>query len=153
MSGPCLTDAAPETAPVGGREAAMRRPERQPQRSLRQSASVVSSPPLYRMCHDVTVTGILAAEVSVSLTTKRVNRIVTPHAVTFSHALAAWRLRNLPSSGLRSLPLSRIVQGNVSIAGLIRDRRAGGIFDRDNHGQSTDPGNTNGGGQWVVNQP
>ena len=31
----------------------MRRPERQPQRSLRQSASVVSSPPLYRMCHDV----------------------------------------------------------------------------------------------------
>jgi hypothetical protein len=31
----------------------MRRPERQPQRSLRQPASVVSSPPLYRMCHDV----------------------------------------------------------------------------------------------------
>jgi len=58
----------------------MRRPERQPQRSLRQSASVVSSPPLYRMCHDVTVIGILAAEVSVSLTTKRVNRIpVTPY--------------------------------------------------------------------------
>jgi hypothetical protein len=55
MSAPCLTDAAPETAPGGQfvEKAAMRRPERQPQRSLRQSASVVSSPPLYRMCHDV----------------------------------------------------------------------------------------------------
>ena len=55
MSGPCLTDAAPETAPAGcsWEKAAMRRPERQPQRSLRQSASVVPSPPLYRMCHDV----------------------------------------------------------------------------------------------------
>ena len=47
--GPCLTDAAPEAAPgelfVEG--AATRRPEHQPQRSLRQSASVDSCPPLY----------------------------------------------------------------------------------------------------------
>ena len=45
--------------------------------ALRQSASVVSSPPLYRMCHNVPVIGILADKIIVSLTTKRVNHIVT----------------------------------------------------------------------------
>ena len=47
MSAPCLTDAAPETAPGGKfvEKAAMRRTARQPQRSLRQSASVVSPHP------------------------------------------------------------------------------------------------------------
>src|SRR5438067_7156293 len=46
---PCLTDAAPEAAPgeLFVEEAATRRPEHQRQRSLRQSASVVSYPPLY----------------------------------------------------------------------------------------------------------
>ena len=55
MSGPCLTYAALGPLPAGCscEKAAMRRPERQPQRSLRQSASVVSSPPLRRTCHDV----------------------------------------------------------------------------------------------------
>ena len=57
--GPCLTEAAPEAAPgeLFVEEAATRRPEHQPQRSLRQSASVVSSPPL--SAHDV---GLPASE-------------------------------------------------------------------------------------------
>ena len=47
--GPCLTDAAPEAAPgeLFVVKAATRRPEHKSQRSLRQSDSVVSSPPLY----------------------------------------------------------------------------------------------------------
>jgi hypothetical protein len=89
----------------------MRRPERQPQRSLRQSASVVSSPPLYRMCHNVPDIGILADKISVSLTTKRVNHIVTRHAAPFCTVLAVGAPQDrrelgdvaAPSSGPRSL--------------------------------------------------
>ena len=62
-------------------KAAMRKPERQPQRSLRQLASVVPSPPLYRTCHDVGSSASWPTEISVSPTTKRVNQIIThkPH--------------------------------------------------------------------------
>ena len=57
--GPCrglaslMRPQRPLPAGCSWEKAAMRRPERQPQRSLRQSASAAPSPPLYRMCHDV----------------------------------------------------------------------------------------------------
>jgi hypothetical protein len=41
------------------------------------------------MCHDVRVVGILADKISVSPTTKRVNRIDTPQAAPFCRVLAA----------------------------------------------------------------
>ena len=77
MSGPCLTDAAPETAPGGlfVRESRYAEARTSTQRSLRQLASVVPSPPLYRTCHDVRSSASWPTEISVSPTTKRVNRI------------------------------------------------------------------------------
>src|SRR4029077_16829792 len=89
-------------------KAAMRRPERQPQRSLRQSASVVSSPPLYRMCHNVPVSGILADKIIVSLTTKRVNHIVTRHAAPFCTVLSVGAPKTAVNSVmLRLRPVGR----------------------------------------------
>ena len=103
MSGPCLTDAASETAPGGlslGEKPLCGGPN-VTQRSLRQSASVVSSPPLCRTCHDV--------RSSASWPTKSVSRrqesvsTYTRHAVPLCTVLAAGAPRTAVNSVMLQL--------------------------------------------------
>jgi hypothetical protein len=92
MSGPCLTDAAPETAPGGlfvGRKPLCGGPNVNLSGrcgNLRRWCHLHLS---IRTCHDVRSSASWPTKISVSLTTKRVNRIVTPHAALFCTVLAA----------------------------------------------------------------
>jgi hypothetical protein len=91
MSGPCLTDAAPETAPGGlfvGEKPLCGGPNVNLSGRCGSLRAVVSSPPLYRSCHDIRSSASWPTKISVSPTTKRVNRIVTRHAAPFCTVLA-----------------------------------------------------------------